>query len=244
MGDNQIKSAGYEISALGNKTWSIYDKEGVYLYLVAGDEKSLLIDTGFGAPGLKDICGQLTALPMSVVITHGHLDHFNGNCMFGEVYCHPSDFCKLRESSRGQSPLNASYRLLPVWEGSVFELGNRNLEVICAPGHTPGGIVLLDRQNRILFAGDTPLDIQVSLLAHKDCSIEAYLCSLKRIEALSGHYDTIWTSHNCEPLTKSYLKELILLCAAVIDGSVEGIPTTVMDLQCKLYKLGSAELYY
>jgi glyoxylase-like metal-dependent hydrolase (beta-lactamase superfamily II) len=40
-------------------------------------------------------------------------------------------------------------------EGDVFDLGDRHLEVFELPGHTPGGILLLLREDRILFTGDS-----------------------------------------------------------------------------------------
>jgi len=39
-------------------------------------------------------------------------------------------------------------------DGDIIDLGGRRLEVICTPGHSPGSMCLLDRQNRILFTGD------------------------------------------------------------------------------------------
>jgi glyoxylase-like metal-dependent hydrolase (beta-lactamase superfamily II) len=40
-------------------------------------------------------------------------------------------------------------------EGGKIALGNRAFEVMHTPGHSPGGICLLDRQAGVLFSGDT-----------------------------------------------------------------------------------------
>jgi glyoxylase-like metal-dependent hydrolase (beta-lactamase superfamily II) len=45
--------------------------------------------------------------------------------------------------------------LLPVKDGHVFRLGERDVQVIALPGHTPGSICLLDSKTRSLFTGDT-----------------------------------------------------------------------------------------
>ncbi len=42
-----------------------------------------------------------------------------------------------------------------VHEGDQITLGNRVFEVMHTPGHSPGGICLLDRQAGVLFSGDT-----------------------------------------------------------------------------------------
>ncbi|MHA1298524.1 MAG: MBL fold metallo-hydrolase [Candidatus Helarchaeota archaeon] len=40
-------------------------------------------------------------------------------------------------------------------DGDTVEWGSLKLEVIHTPGHTPGGICLYERKNKILFSGDT-----------------------------------------------------------------------------------------
>ena len=44
-------------------------------YLVMGKERALLIDTANGQENLMEIVGELTTLPVTVVNTHGHIDH-------------------------------------------------------------------------------------------------------------------------------------------------------------------------
>ena len=44
-------------------------------YLVVGEEKALLIDTGFGIYSLKEKVRGITELPVTVVNTHAHPDH-------------------------------------------------------------------------------------------------------------------------------------------------------------------------
>ncbi len=46
------------------------------------------------------------------------------------------------------------YTKVFVGEGFVFELGGRQVEVIEIPAHASGSIALLDRQTKMLFAGD------------------------------------------------------------------------------------------
>lgn len=45
-----------------------------------------------------------------------------------------------------------------IGEGDVIDLGGLKLEVYDLPGHTPGGIALLNRQDRILFVGDSIIE--------------------------------------------------------------------------------------
>ena len=50
-------------------------------------------------------------------------------------------------------PMNKN-RIIPVQNGHIFELDNRQLKVIHTPGHAQDCIMLLDRKNRSLFTGD------------------------------------------------------------------------------------------
>nr|WP_271980480.1 MBL fold metallo-hydrolase [Granulosicoccus sp.] len=43
-------------------------------------------------------------------------------------------------------------------DGDVIDLGNRQLEVIHTPGHSPGGIALWESASSTLFSGDIVYD--------------------------------------------------------------------------------------
>ncbi|MFX0090557.1 MAG: MBL fold metallo-hydrolase [Candidatus Hodarchaeota archaeon] len=91
-----------------------------------------------------------------------------------------------------------------VTEGFIFTFDTFNLEVIETPGHTPGCISLLDRENKILFSGDhilpkitpNPL-IQILNPDPNYKSLLAYRDSLQKIRELNprivypGHGDPI-----------------------------------------------------
>ena len=77
----------YHIEKLNEQTWLIEEYSNTasaYMYLLTGREKALLIDTGFGTIPLKSICEELTVLPVTVALTHGHRRcrrmRWNGRC--------------------------------------------------------------------------------------------------------------------------------------------------------------------
>ncbi len=193
--------------------YELYVKEmipGVYLldeahqatgYLVTGEEKACVIDTMNGNTDLGAAVRSLTDKPVTVINTHGHPDHIFGNMYFDNAYLHPADlplarsfaehpefvrFC--REKGLTMPPFRE------VREGDVFDLGGRHLEVYELPGHTPGGILLLLREDRILFTGDS---VNHHLWMQLDgCSpLPEFVRNLDRVMFLEDKADRILHGH-------------------------------------------------
>jgi glyoxylase-like metal-dependent hydrolase (beta-lactamase superfamily II) len=70
-------------------------------------------------------------------------------------------------------------------EGDAISLGSRVFEVMHTPGHSPGGICLLDREAGILFSGDTVYDSRLfDELPGSD--ISSYVETIARLRSLAG----------------------------------------------------------
>lgn len=64
----------------------------VMTYLVVGKESAMLVDTAYGFGGLDQAVREVTNLPVTVVNTHGHIDHSGGNFCFDTPTCiHEAD---------------------------------------------------------------------------------------------------------------------------------------------------------
>ena len=48
------------------------------MYYITGEDKGLLVDTGYGVGDLKTFIEETFHQPYEVVCTHGHWDHANG----------------------------------------------------------------------------------------------------------------------------------------------------------------------
>ena len=159
------------------------------MYLLLGEERAMLIDTANGLSDIPAGLEEITDLPVFVVSTHGHYDHIRGNHFFEERYMSVKDdevYSRHRtaeEVERQMESISPAFRFLlkyenqtimntyvpedylPLPDEGYFDLGNRRLEIIELPGHTPGSIGLLDTSAGELFSGDaiTPSGVLLHL---------------------------------------------------------------------------------
>jgi glyoxylase-like metal-dependent hydrolase (beta-lactamase superfamily II) len=65
--------------------------ERVKSYLVTGEDRAILVDTGMGVANIRDEVGRLTGLPVTVINSHAHWDHIGGNALFDDILIHPAE---------------------------------------------------------------------------------------------------------------------------------------------------------
>ena len=140
----------YCVKTMGEGIWAI--EEGVVrMFLIEGGKHALLLDTGFGKGALRELVSGLTQKPLILALSHSDRDHIGGCGQFeGKIYLHPAEY----ERFLRNMPQNR-LRLKPLWEGDTIELGGRKLAVLHTPGHTPGSIMLLEKETGVLFSGDS-----------------------------------------------------------------------------------------
>lgn len=242
--------AWYEVYDLGTDTYAIYEPghfQEVISYLILGNEKALLLDTGMGICPIKPLVDKLTSLPLTVINSHCHFDHVGGNWEFPVVYIfnHPAAISRLRNGLgsehvvhhlRGDSTwipypagFNAgSYEIkpcncVPVNDGHLFDLGGRTLEVIHTPGHSPDSIMLLDKSGSILFTGDTfyPASMYTHLTSEDgiDSHFETYRTTVTELSAKLS-VDYLYTCHNYPVVEGTVLRDFAGAMNAIASGTL------------------------
>lgn len=162
--------------------------EAPFLYLLFGDDRALLLDTG--ASQLEDACpvgptvrGLVASwlaerggghLPLVVAHSHSHGDHAAGDPQFAEN----TDTTVVPLGVAGV----AHFFGISDWPNQrvVFDLGGRTLDVIPLPGHEASHIALYDRRTKLLLTGDS---LYPGLLVVNDWN--AYQASIARLKAFA-----------------------------------------------------------
>lgn len=224
----------FEVYLVADGIYAIYEPgqfEEIISFLILGENRGLLFDSGLGIGNMRGVIDRLTTLPVIVLNSHTHYDHIGGNYQFETVYALDTEYTKSQSLgsttdavaeflSEGWVWKNlpggfdaANYRSQPfaiskiVAGGDTVDLGGRSLEIIETPGHAPDSICLIDRANRLLFTGDT--FYLAPLYAHlPGSSFDDYVASAARLAGLADSIDSVLTSHNVPVVDSSYMPAL------------------------------------
>ena len=81
-------AAWFYTRRIGRGAWLIAEPQHVYTWLVEGDDRAVILDTGMGILPIRPVAEQLTSKPISVVNTHYHFDHIGGDWEFEDIAIH------------------------------------------------------------------------------------------------------------------------------------------------------------
>ena len=224
----------FEVYAVADGVYAIYEPgqfEEVISYLIVGDDRALLFDSGLGIGDIEAVARSLTSLDIVVMNSHSHYDHIGGNHAFSDILALDTAYTRARAGGSGTGAVAEfispgwvwkelpddfdpeTYRSRPfsisrfVEDGDVIDLGGRRVEVLVTPGHAPDSLCLIDRENRLLFTGDT--FYLAPLYTHLEGSdFERYAESAARLSTLADDVDVLLTAHNVPLVDSGYLLEL------------------------------------
>lgn len=214
------------IVKIDDSTWRIED-EYVRFFLVCGDNKAALIDSGFSCKNAREIAMSLTQLPIMLINTHGDGDHTSGTASFSEVYMDSADYIE-----KDMKHLYPNTQLCELHDGDVIDLGGRTFEIISIPGHTKGSIAILDVEKRYLFAGDSVQSGHIYMFgSHREP--DRFVSSLNRLINMSDRYDTVIASHDTPLLNSDYVAKVLESWKEVQSGKLpyENINLHGMDVK-------------
>ena len=222
-----------------------------FMYLVEGKDRALLIDTGCGVGNIAAYVETLTALPLTVALTHGHYDHCGGMYRFDEVYLNEEERIPTaihyteakgekiaKEHGFSEDPDAVTrirdIRMRGLSDGQVFDLGGVEVETVCCPGHTVATMAMLIRPDRLLLTGDACHWITY-LHFESGLTVERFQKSLVRLQKRESEWDSLLLSHPIDAAPKSLIPEMIGRCDQLLSRKTEGLVFEKFDDTCLHY---------
>lgn len=237
------EQAWFEVHRIEDGILAIYEPgqfEQVISFLIIGEQRALLFDTGLGMGDIAAVVAELTDQPLTVLNSHGHYDHTGGNYQFDGVLARDLPFTRDKSQGTPHAAVAefasegwiwkpyppgfdpATYQIRPyqlsswIEEGQFIDLGGVSLEIVYAPGHAPDGIVLIDHQRRLMFTGD--VFYPAPLYAHLEGSNFAdYALTAARLTQFAPAVDRLLTSHNTPVSGSEYLLKMDAAFQAISD---------------------------
>ena len=234
----------FAVEDLGAGTYAIGEPryyQQNYAYLIVGERRALLFDTGSGTRDISGVVASLTRLPVTAMVSHLHFDHLGGVGPFQHVAMIDLPQTRADVSGGRFRPRRYEYMgqvdgrsapSVPVAEwlapGAAIDLGGRTLTVLSTPGHTPTSAALYDPASRRLFIGDYiyPTTLYAFL---PGASLSAYHATARRLLATLPADTVLWTAHCCRKdegvsapwLAMSDLRDLDQALTAVETGQAK-----------------------
>jgi hydroxyacylglutathione hydrolase len=209
-------------------TWLIQG-DGCTSYLVVGEERGVVIDTGYAIENLQAYAQTLTDKPVRwAANTHGHFDHTGGNGWFERAYMSAKalDIAKIPYPSKASLSYPLDYLVTIVGDGDTIDLGARVLQVFEIPAHAPSSIAFLDRKERILFSGDE-VARGVMLYWQQDepqPTVEQHALNMEKLLMHRAAFDYICSGHG-EGLEEAALMDVLLEHdRLILSGQIQGEP--------------------
>lgn len=219
----------FTIKKYNNQLYQIKDKLGVLSTLVIGNDKALLLDTGYGICSLKEEVKKITNKELIVINSHGHMDHACGNYEFDKVYISKKDVDVAKKYNSKKWRINNILRAeamnaLPdtfdkekyinqnegnleiINEHDIIDLGNLDIEVINMEGHTEGSIGLYISKWKLLLASDAACPF-VWLFLNESTTVKTYIKMLERVLKLD--FDNFLVGHGMMMFPKQRMYEFL-----------------------------------
>ncbi|MGI6334587.1 MAG: MBL fold metallo-hydrolase [Saccharofermentanales bacterium] len=251
----------FQATRISDRMTGIVGITGENMFLIEGDDRAALIDTGIGIGDLSDFISSLSTKPLSVIVTHGHLDHAGGAGLFTDVYMSEKDasvflahqdqdikksYVRMMLRDRAGLLAPADYvppraaAFHPLHVGDTFDLGKITLEICPGAGHTPGMITVLLPEERKLLLGDA-CNPFTFLFDSNSSSVEAYREVLEELAAITaGRYDEVLLSHGPFINSAGMIDSVIQVCDDIMAGQTDDLPFKFLHQASPDYAIAKA----
>lgn len=185
-------------------------------YIICDEQTKIgaVIDPGdYNGVLLKEIQNAGIEELKYILCTHAHFDHIAGVGRLKEKFPEAKIAVGLEDSAalNDERLSLAAYFGAPFYpcvadeelkNGDVVTVGNLNFNIISAPGHTPGGVIYYEKEQGILFTGDTLFKGSIGRTDFPGSNSTMIMNTLRKIKTLpdecvvySGHGEKTTIKH-------------------------------------------------
>jgi hydroxyacylglutathione hydrolase len=198
-------------------------------YLIQGEDRAVLFDSGSGRRDIVPVVEALTDLPVTVTFSHPHFDHVGNHRSFERVamFDHPTlrqrvvDGCFTPSMGQHLKLGRPSFQVDEWWAaGDVIDLGGRELEVLHVPGHSSESMALLDRERGQLFLGDFLYNYELYVE-----DLDQYVDSSAALLSVTEGSETLFGAHGAPRMPYAHLEQLNELLGKIQRGEVKARPS-------------------
>lgn len=241
----ETNSDWFKVYDVGMGVYAItepFNYQEVISYLIIGSDKAVLFDTGNGFASILKVVEELTILPIIVINSHAHYDHIGGNFEFQNILAFKNEYTLHWSKSGWSHDLiknevrsdalclhklpgidTSQHHIKPfkistfIEDGDIIDIGDRKLEIISVPGHTPDAMALLDRDNGYLWTGDTYYEAAIWLY-FDGTDLAAFQKSIHKLSSYSPILTRVFPAHNTAIAEPDHLR----LAASAFDDILNG----------------------
>lgn len=192
-------------------------------YLIIGENEAILFDTGAGERGddvqsIGAVVKKFSNKPVRVVISHFHYDHTGGVDEFDGVTMIdlPHIRAKIEDGAYQVSALENAGTQRPLltvnaWvkHNEVIDLGNRKIQFVNTPGHTPESVSLIDHHRKYAFTGDLIYQHLGGIIVFVPGSDhDKYIESIDSLVVMTGDGYRYFGAHGLPEYGKSWLMDV------------------------------------
>ena len=182
-------------------------QENCYMLCPEGTKDAVLIDPGDDLSLLKRSLTEAGRTLKAILLTHGHFDHMLAaqplsRITGAPVYIHEKDMDMLCDEKKNAynamcSSLPSPVELLADPLEDVVSAAGITFGVLHTPGHTKGSVCFYDRENAVLFSGDTLFCAGYGRMDLYGGSPAEMRESLRRLFRLPGE-TKVYSGHGCD----------------------------------------------
>lgn len=210
----EVESDWFSVDYIEDRSYLFYEEsssQGNVSYLLLGNERALMFDTGSGeneevnGSKIRHLLDQITELPLTLLLSHFHFDHNQNIAEFDHIAFPEIDYLLQSVGTDNiynftqedlvdgnYPPQTEVHEWLPL--DSPIDLGGRTVELINLKGHSDESVVIVDDDNQLVFMGDFLYNGPLFLFETEDLikyeeSTDALLARIDSSYRLFGAHD-------------------------------------------------------